>query len=57
MVTSSAHNRCRPPAPLQLVDNGFSASPGSRVVAMEDWLANGLGGRAAKTIKKNENVL
>jgi integrase len=25
--------------------------------AAEDWLANGLDGRAAKTIKKNENVL
>ena len=25
--------------------------------AAEDWLANGLGGRSAKTIKKNQNVL
>jgi hypothetical protein len=25
--------------------------------AAEDWLANGLDGRSAKTIKKNENVL
>src|ERR1700750_93863 len=25
--------------------------------AAEDWLANGLAGRTAKTIKKNENVL
>jgi hypothetical protein len=25
--------------------------------AAEDWLANGLDGRAAKTIKKNQNVL
>ena len=25
--------------------------------AAEDWLANGLAGRSAKTIKKNENVL
>src|SRR5262249_10630212 len=26
-------------------------------LAAEDWLANGLHGRSAKTIKKNENVL
>ena len=40
------------------IDSGVQASPNYTVRrATEDWLAEGLDGRAAKTIKKNENVL
>jgi integrase len=40
------------------LDTGVRASPNYTLRrAAEDWLAEGLGGRSAKTIKKNENVL
>ncbi len=40
------------------LDAGVKASPNYTVRrAAEDWLKEGLGGRSAKTIKKNENVL
>jgi integrase len=40
------------------LDAGVKASPNYTVRrAAEDWLTEGLGGRSAKTIKKNENVL
>ena len=40
------------------LDSGVRASPNYTVRrAAEDWLAEGLDGRSAKTIKKNQNVL
>jgi len=40
------------------LDTGVRASPNYTVRrAAEDWLAEGLGGRSAKTVKKNQNVL
>jgi len=40
------------------LESGVRASPNYTVRrAAEDWLRDGLGGRSAKTIKKNENVL
>jgi integrase len=40
------------------LDTGVRARPNYTVRrAAEDWLAEGLGGRSAKTVKKNENVL
>src|ERR1022692_4342020 len=40
------------------LESGVRASPNYTVRrAAEDWLAEGLDGRSAKTIKKNENVL
>jgi integrase len=40
------------------LDSGLRASPNYTVRrAAEDWLAEGLDGRSAKTVKKNENVL
>jgi integrase len=40
------------------LETGVRASPNYTLRrAAEDWLAEGLGGRSAKTIKKNENVL
>ena len=40
------------------LDTGVRASPNYTLRrAAEDWLKEGLGGRSAKTIKKNENVL
>ena len=40
------------------LDSGVKASPNYTVRrAAQDWLAEGLDGRSAKTVKKNENVL
>jgi integrase len=40
------------------LDSGVKASPNYTVRrAAQDWLAEGLEGRSAKTVKKNENVL
>ena len=40
------------------LDSGVRASPNYTVRrAAQDWLAEGLDGRSAKTVKKNENVL
>jgi integrase len=40
------------------IDSGVRSSPNYTVRrAAEDWLREGLAGRAAKTVKKNENVL
>ena len=40
------------------LETGLRASPNYTVRrAAEDWLTQGLGGRSAKTVKKNENVL
>jgi len=40
------------------LDTGVRASPNYTLRrAAEDWLAEGLSGRSAKTVKKNENVL
>ena len=40
------------------LDSGVRTTPNYTVRrAAEDWLADGLDGRSAKTIKKNENVL
>jgi integrase len=40
------------------LDSGVKASPNYTVrLAAQDWLAEGLEGRSAKTVKKNENVL
>jgi hypothetical protein len=40
------------------LDSGVKASPNYTVRrAAQDWLAGGLDGRSAKTVKKNENVL
>lgn len=41
------------------IDTGVQAGPSNYTVrrAAEDWLREGLDGRSAKTIKKNENVL
>ena len=41
------------------IDTGVQAGPSNYTVrrAAEDWLREGLDGRSAKTVKKNENVL